>query len=184
MMVAEPVKNVTDGGMNRAAIRVVGQSCAKLFFGLIETACLEKEITKVVASSDELGFQFDSASEIALCFGIVAERDVDFGNIVVNNSHVRLDLECRFEGLQCFFVSTQIVEGYTEIAIAVGSRKLFDGLIELVDRFAGATCSDEGIGVITACLPGVCVAVNGGLPESINGFVCGGLLPSEDAKQN
>lgn len=54
-------------------------------------------------------------------------------------------------------------------------------MIELFDRFASAACGDEGIGVITARLPGVCVAVDGGLPEGVDGFVGGRLLPSEDA---
>ena len=132
-------------------------------------------------SRDELGFKFDGISKIALGFGAVAEQGVDFADVVVNDGHIGLDLEGGFEGLQGLFVSTQVIEGDTEIAVAVGYWVFLDCLIELFDSFAGPSGGDEGVGVITARLPGVCVAVDGSLPECIDGFVGGGLLPSEDA---
>lgn len=99
----------------------------------------------------------------------------------MNDGHVGLDLESGFEGFQSLFVPAQIVECDTEVAIAVGNRIFFDCLIELFDGFSCAACGDEGIGVIAARLPGVCVAVDDGLPERIDGLVGGGLLPSEDS---
>ena len=180
-MVAEPVEDVTDGSVDGAAVGVGGQGRAELKFCFFESAGLEQEIAEVVAGGYELWFELDSASEIAFGFGVVAERAVDFADVVVNDGHAGLDLESGFEGFQSLFVPAQIVEGDTEIAVAVGYWVFLDCLIELFDSFAGPSGGDEGVGVITARLPGVCVAVDGGLPERIDGFVGGGLLPSEDA---